>query len=253
MKREKLEPFDKFIRTRSTMRRLIELPVLTLFLTATLSTISMAEEESYWSWLFTLESRKGVAPVTDETYLEVCGDCHFAYQPGLLPKASWEMLLARDTVADHFGTPVKLDEAVRLEILELLRAYSADSSRYKRSKKIMVSLSDGSVPSRITDIPYIKKKHHAVIEKVGAKVGKFFSLNRCIDCHLMGSLSDDSVPITITDIANFEKMHAVVEIMPRKSDKIFPLYRCDDCHQKAREGIYDDDTVFIPGYGYYTD
>ncbi|NNE63534.1 MAG: hypothetical protein HKN34_05580 [Gammaproteobacteria bacterium] len=235
------------------MRRLIELPVLTLFLTATLSTISMAEEESYWSWLFTLESRKGVAPVTEETYLEVCGDCHVAYQPGLLPKASWEMLLARDTVADHFGTPVKLDEEVRLEILESLRAYSADSSRYKRSKKIMASLSDGSVPSRITDIPYIKKKHHAVIEKVGAKVGKFFSLNRCIDCHLMGSLSDDSVPITITDIANFEKMHAVVEIMPRKSDKIFPLYRCDDCHQKAREGIYDDDTVFIPGYGYYTD
>ena len=253
MKREKLGSFDKFIPTRSTMRRLIELPVLTLFLTATLSTISMAEEESYWSWLFTLESRKGVAPVTDETYLEVCGDCHFAYQPGLLPKASWEMLLARDTVADHFGTPVKLDEAVRLEILELLRAYSADSSRYKRSKKIMASLSDGSVPVRITDIPYIKKKHHAVIEKVGGEIGKFFSLNRCIDCHLMGSLSDDSVPITITDIANFEKMHAVIEIMPRKSDKIFPLNRCDDCHQKAREGIYDDDTVFIPGYGYYTD
>ena len=235
------------------MRRLIELPVLTLFLTATLSTISMAEEESYWSWLFTMESRKGVAPVTNETYLEKCGACHFAYQPGLLPKASWEMVLARDTVADHFGTPVELDEAVRLEILELLRAYSADSSRYKRSKKIMASLSDGSVPIRITDIPYIKEKHHAVIEKVGAEIGKFFSLNRCSDCHLIGSLSSDSVPITITDIANFEKMHAVIEVMPRKSDKIFPLNRCDDCHQKAREGIYDDDTVFIPGYGYYTD
>lgn len=24
---------------------------------------------------------------------------------------------------------------------------------------------------------------------------------------------------------------------------------CDDCHQKAKEGIFDDDTVSIPDYG----
>ena len=69
----------------------------------------------------------------------------------------------------------------------------------------------------------------------------------------MGSLSDDSAPMTIANTPNFEKMHAVVEIMAIKSDRVFALNRCDDCHQKAGKGIYDDDTVFIPGYGYYTD
>jgi len=28
-------------------------------------------------------------PVTNQTYKETCAECHFAYQPELLPSASW--------------------------------------------------------------------------------------------------------------------------------------------------------------------
>ena len=34
--------------------------------------------------------RQDVAPVQSAAYQEECGGCHFAYQPGLLPAASWQ-------------------------------------------------------------------------------------------------------------------------------------------------------------------
>jgi len=40
-------------------------------------------------------------PVNNDTYKEVCGACHFAYQPELLPSGSWEKILAG--LPDHFG------------------------------------------------------------------------------------------------------------------------------------------------------
>ena len=48
-----------------------------------------------------------VAPVTDPTYRDTCGACHFAYQPGLLPCRSWEGILER--LEEHFGDPVDLE------------------------------------------------------------------------------------------------------------------------------------------------
>jgi len=33
-----------------------------------------------------------LTPVNNPTYIEECGDCHFAYQPELLPSGSWEKI-----------------------------------------------------------------------------------------------------------------------------------------------------------------
>ena len=32
-------------------------------------------------------------PMTNQTYREVCGECHLAYQPELMPSASWLKIL----------------------------------------------------------------------------------------------------------------------------------------------------------------
>jgi hypothetical protein len=39
--------------------------------------------------LKTLDRNDYLKPVTNQTYEETCGDCHFGYQPELLPSASW--------------------------------------------------------------------------------------------------------------------------------------------------------------------
>lgn len=167
--------------------------------------VSHAEQEGFFSWLFTLERRKGVKPVTDETYNEECGSCHFAYQPGLLPEASWRKLLTPRALANHFGENAELDEKVRQHILAIAVADSADKSRYKRSKKIMASLEENEVPERITRVPYLRDKHEEVYEEV-----------------------------------------------VKNSKKIKSMSLCDECHQKAKEGVFDDDTVVIPDHGRWT-
>jgi hypothetical protein len=40
-------------------------------------------------------------PVANQTYRETCRECHFAYQPELLPSASWQKIL--NQLDDHFG------------------------------------------------------------------------------------------------------------------------------------------------------
>lgn len=116
--------------------------VLSFILLSSYIPVTYAEQEGFFSWLITLESRKGVKPVSDATYNEECGSCHFAYQPGFLPEASWQKLLTRKALEKHFGENAELDEKERKHILAIAVNNSADKSRYKRSKKVMVSLEE---------------------------------------------------------------------------------------------------------------
>lgn len=42
-----------------------------------------------------------VAPVTEPLVMKECGECHMAFQPGLLPAGSWRRIMAN--LSDHFG------------------------------------------------------------------------------------------------------------------------------------------------------
>ena len=182
------------------------LTILTVsFLTVSFVPVSQAEEVGFWSWLFSIKRYKEVAPVTNEVYLEECGACHFPYQPGLLPEASWRKLLDAKALADHFGENAELDDSTRKQILDVLVASSADKSRYKRSKKIMAFLGENEAPLRITKTEYFEEKH----EDIG----------------------DDYV---------------------KNNKKVKSFSYCNKCHQEAKNAIYDDDTVYIPGKGYWT-
>jgi hypothetical protein len=134
-------------------------------------------------------------PVNNQTYKDECGACHFAYQPELLPSASWITLLAKRN--DHFGEVVLLDDDSKNEIADYLISNSAEKSTATRSIKIMKSLKNGA-PLRVTDIPYIHKKHNNEFSLDVLKRKSIGSLSNCSACHTTadkGIYEDDYVEI----------------------------------------------------------
>ncbi len=136
--------------------------------------------------------KRYLTPVNNPTYKEECGGCHFAYQPELLPSSSWDRILAG--LEDHFGEFIELDPDSKKIIAEYLRANAAEHSSAKRAVKIMRSLGNRT-PLRITDIPYIREKHHEVPVNV-LKRDSIGSLSNCVACHTTaekGIYDDDYV------------------------------------------------------------
>jgi len=133
-------------------------------------------------------------PVTNQTYKETCGECHFAYQPELLPSASWLKIL--NQLDDHFGEEIEVDPDTIKNISDYVKTNGAENSSAKRSVKIMRSLGN-QVPMRITDIPYIREKHHELNPAV-FKRESIGSLANCSACHTTaekGIYDDDDVKI----------------------------------------------------------
>ncbi|MDQ6989907.1 MAG: diheme cytochrome c, partial [Mariprofundaceae bacterium] len=141
---------------------------------------------------------KGVNPMTNGLYNEGCAECHYGYQPGLLPARSWEKMMLPDELEDHFGENAELDEEDRLEIRDFLVTNAADSSLYKRSRKIMRSLADEKIELRISEVPYIKRKHKTLQDKHVKFNPKVKSIINCNACHRgidKGIFDDDTILI----------------------------------------------------------
>jgi hypothetical protein len=133
-------------------------------------------------------------PVSNSTYEAGCGECHFLYQPELLPSASWMKIL--DKLDDHFGEEIDLDHDSIKVISEYLKSNGAENSSAKRAVKIMRSIGT-HVPLRITAIPYIREKHHELNPDV-FKRESIGSLSNCIACHPTaekGIYEEDTVKI----------------------------------------------------------
>jgi len=133
-------------------------------------------------------------PVNNPTYSENCGSCHFVYQPGLLPASSWNKIL--NDLETHFGEPAIIDQNSLKTIAEYLTSNAADSSPTEKSVKIMKSLGK-QTPLRITEIPYIQKKHHEITQDILARKS-IGSLSNCSVCHKTaekGFYDDDGVVI----------------------------------------------------------
>jgi len=140
--------------------------------------------------------RSGVAPVTNQLYAKECSECHFAYQPGLLPARSWEKLMSN--LNDHFGDNAELSPANTKILSKYLNDNAAETSNHKRSIKISRSISKSETPLRITDVGYIKRKHRELSRRHvddNPEVGK---LNKCEACHTRiseGSFSEREIKI----------------------------------------------------------
>lgn len=67
---------------------------------------------------------------------------------------------------------------------------------------------------------------------------------------IMAFLNENEVPLRITETDYFKEKHEEIpDNLISKNPKVKSLSFCNKCHKKADEGIYDDDTVFIPGHG----
>ncbi len=138
--------------------------------------------------------KRYITPVNNPTYIEECGDCHFTYQPELLPSGSWDKILAG--LEDHFGETIELDPDSKRVIAEYLKVNAAEHSSAKRAVKIMRSLGN-QTPLRITQIPYIQAKHHEIHPDV-FKRESIDSISNCLACHPTaekGIYEDDYVVI----------------------------------------------------------
>jgi len=155
-------------------------------------------EENLASWLLIFQRAKEVKPVTEQQYLKECGECHFAYQPGLLPARSWKKLLSADALKDHFGDNAELDKNTLQTIYDYAVENAADKSFYKRSRKIALSTAEGDAPLRITEVRYIKRKHSELPEKMVKGNKDVKSLSNCNKCHTQadkGVFDEDTVSI----------------------------------------------------------
>jgi hypothetical protein len=142
------------------------------------------------------QSKLDVAPVSNPAYRAECGSCHFAYQPGLLPEASWRKMMTG--LEDHFGDNAELSPDVNKSILDYLVANSADKSNYKRSSRIVGSLQEGEVPLRISDTVYFKRKHNEIPARLIADNKDVGSYSKCAACHTRaeeGSYNEHEVKI----------------------------------------------------------
>lgn len=135
-----------------------------------------------------------LGPVDNQIYKDQCGACHFAYQPGLLPSGSWGKIL--DRLPEHFGESFEVEPGVKTTITRYLEGNAADRSRAKRAVKIAKGL-HGQTPTRITEVPYIREKHHKISPEV-LKRQSIRSLANCAACHreaAAGIYDDDTVLI----------------------------------------------------------
>jgi hypothetical protein len=133
-------------------------------------------------------------PASNTTYKTTCEGCHFPYPPELLPGASWKIIINR--LPDHFREEVSIDLKSQEVISKYLMENGADRSLSKKSIKIMKSL-NGQIPLRITEIPYIQKKHRKIKSEIFGRKS-IGSLSNCIACHKtaeQGNFDEDFVTI----------------------------------------------------------
>jgi len=159
---------------------------------------SSKREKDKKSWF--VYKKIGVEPVTDTLYLKECGACHFAYQPGLLPSASWIKIM--DGLDDHFGQIALLAEEDHAHISGLLQENAAEFSHAKRSFKIVRSLK-GETPIRISEVPYILREHDEISSDTLA-LPSIKWLGNCSACHTSagdGVYDDDYVKIPKNQVA----------------------------------------------------
>ena len=167
------------------MKKRIGLTLLLLLTLGLGAQLALSEDDhedgEHHGWRDAFKPTAGVAAVRNPAYRAECGSCHMAYPPGLLPARSWQGIM--QGLSDHFGDNAELDPQTLATLTQYLLENSADQSDYRRSRKIMRSLEQGAAPLRITEIPYIRYKHHELPQAIITSNPKVRSLSNCNACH----------------------------------------------------------------------
>ncbi len=114
----------------------------------------------------------------DQAWAAECGDCHQAFHPSLLPRASWAALMG--DLGDHFGEDASLPEAKAAQIAAFLDRYAAEAWDTEAARRFAV-VSPGD-PLRITATPFWVAKHADVAPERFATAPVRTKAN-CAACH----------------------------------------------------------------------
>ena len=175
-----------------------QISVALLLAISAAASIGPAVAEDLSEYILSPWRQNEIVPVDNKQYKDECGSCHYAYPPGLLPSKSWEKLLTAEALKKHFGENAELDPDTLKIIYHYAIANAADKSYHKRSRKIAVATEDVEAPLRITEVRYIKRKHHEIPEKMIKGNKDVKSLSYCDACHTQankGVFDEDTVKI----------------------------------------------------------
>jgi len=142
-----------------------------------LSSVAVADDDEDEGF-FGRFSQSSVSIPQHKLYESDCASCHMAYQPNLLPSASWEKVMAPKALEDHFGDNAEINEPDRLSILTYLRTYAAD-----HKGKRLLRFSRDEAPLRITELRYFKREHREIPKRMVQGNPKVGSLSNCAACH----------------------------------------------------------------------
>lgn len=162
------------------MREKMIITGLVLIFAAMASSLVLGDDDEHrGAW----GGKPEVRPVDNALYREECGSCHFAYQPGLLPAASWDKVMAG--LDDHFGDNAELDPEVHKQIADYLQRYSGDrdGGNFRRARRLTRSAIKAGAPLRITEIPYFRHEHDEIPMRIRKKANDRGSLSACGACH----------------------------------------------------------------------
>jgi hypothetical protein len=127
-------------------------------------------------------------------FVSECGACHTLYPPSLLPKQSWERVMA--DLGNHFGDDASLAQPARQSILAYLLKNAAESSTSEASLKIVQSMPNQAMIA-VTQTPFWKKRHQE-IDNAYFESSKIRSRANCRACHTdveQGLLEDSSIKL----------------------------------------------------------
>ena len=126
-------------------------------------------------------------PVTDAKVRGYCGTCHMAYQPSMLPAASWRLMM--NSLTDHFDELISLKPVMQQHITDYHVANAGDKDVAGQAGQIALQgLRADAKPLRITDTPYFKQEHSFLENRIlGEWVG---SPVNCPVCHLGAWVGD---------------------------------------------------------------
>lgn len=156
---------------------------LAFIITTTLGTAGMAvaDKDSYAPDQWNTAPKTYLNKAEHEQYLKECGSCHFAYQPGLLPATSWELIMAN--LSDHFGDNAELPATETTAIRNYLLNNAAGRVN-ARLPNIMLKNSNTDKPvMRITESAYFIRKHDEIKPAMVKDNPQVRSFSRCDACH----------------------------------------------------------------------
>ncbi|VAW22078.1 hypothetical protein MNBD_ALPHA12-885 [hydrothermal vent metagenome] len=134
-----------------------------------------------------------ITPPTFKPYASECSDCHELYNPSLLPRASWKLLMGN--LQNHFGEDASLSDKTTKAIADYLNTYASEAWDSEAANQLRAV--DPKNPTRITATPFWIKTHSGIDPKL-FKTPPVNAKGNCQACHkdaARGRFNDGQISI----------------------------------------------------------